>query len=158
MFTFHQPFALELGMTHVRSFFVAYALTAVVLRVGFGQWIDRAGRRRVVLATLALYVAAVAGMSALEPGWLALYGAGLGLSHGLFYPAYNALAVEGMGEHERGKQMGLFQAGFNVGSACGTLALGELAERAGYPAVFLVAAACVLVALAIVILSPEGRR
>jgi MFS family permease len=156
MFTFHQPFALELGMTHVRSFFVAYAVVAVVLRVGFGQWIDRAGRRRIVLVTLALYVVAVAGMSALEPGWLALYGAGLGLSHGLFYPAYNALAVEGVAERERGKLMGLFQAGFNLGSASGTLALGELAERAGYPAVFHVAGACVLLAWLIVKLSPEG--
>ncbi len=158
MFTFHQPFALELGMTHVRSFFVAYALAAVVVRVGFGHLIDRAGRRRVVIATLSLYVVAVAGMSALEPGWLALFGAGLGLSHGLFYPAYNALALEGMAAHERGKTMGLFQAGFNVGSAGGALALGELAERAGYPAVFWVAGGCVLLALVLVIVSPEGRR
>ena len=158
MFTFHQPFALALGMTHVRSFFVAYALTAVVLRVGFGSLIDRAGRRRVVIATLALYVVVVAGMSALQPGWLALFGAGLGIAHGLFYPAYNALALEGMAAHERGKSMGLFQAGFNAGSSCGAFALGELAERAGYPAVFWVAAGCVLIALVVVIFSPEGRR
>jgi predicted MFS family arabinose efflux permease len=158
MFTFHQPFALALGMTHVRSFFVAYAAVAVVLRVGFGQLIDRAGRRRVVIATLALYVVAVAGMSALQPGWLALFGAGLGIAHGLFYPAYNALALEGMAAHERGKSMGLFQAGFNLGSSCGAFALGELAQRAGYPAVFWVAAGCVLIALVVVIISPEGRR
>jgi len=158
MFTFHQPFALELGMTHVRSFFVAYAIVAVVLRVGFGHLIDRAGRRRVVLVTLSLYVVAVAGMSALQPGWLALFGAGLGLAHGLFYPAYNALALEGMAEHERGKSMGLFQAGFNAGSSCGAFALGELAERAGYPAVFWVAAGCVLIALVLVLVAPEGRR
>lgn len=157
-FTFHQPFALELGMTHVRSFFVAYAVSAVVMRVGFGGLIDRAGRRRVVLVTLALYAVVVAGMSGLEPGWLGAFGAGLGVAHGLFYPAYNALAVEGMGEHERGKLMGLFQAGFNAGSSCGTLALGELAERAGYPPVFWVAAGCLLAAWLVVFVSPEGRR
>jgi predicted MFS family arabinose efflux permease len=155
MFTFHQPFALELGMTHVRSFFVAYAAAAVVMRVGFGALIDRAGRRRVVLVTIALYAVVVAGMSALEPGWLALFGAGLGIAHGLFYPAYNALAVEGMAEHERGKLIGLFQAGFNAGSSCGTLALGELAERAGYPPVFWVAAGCLLAAWLVVFTSPE---
>jgi MFS family permease len=158
MFTFHQPFALELGMTHVRSFFVAYAVAAVVMRVGFGGLIDRAGRRRVVLVTLALYTVVVAGMSALEPGWLAVFGAGLGIAHGLFFPAYNALAVEGVGERERGKLIGLFQAGFNVGSSCGTLALGELAERAGYPPVFWVAAACVVGAWLVVFKAPEGRR
>ena len=158
MFTFHQPFALELGMTRVRSFFVAYAASAVVMRVGFGGLIDRAGRRRVVLVTLALYAVVVAGMSALEPGWLGFFGAGLGVAHGLFYPAYNALAVEGMGEHERGKLMGLFQAGFNAGSSCGTFALGGLAERAGYPPVFWVAAGCLLAAWLVVFVSPEGRR
>jgi MFS family permease len=127
------------------------------MRVGFGHWIDQAGRRRVVLATLALYTLSVAGMSALEPGWLALYGAGLGLAHGLFYPAYNALAVEGTHAAERGKLIGLFQAGFNIGSAVGPLALGALAERAGYPPVFWVAAGGVFAAFVIVKLSPEGR-
>jgi MFS family permease len=158
MFTFHQPFALELGMTHVRSFFVAYAIAAVVMRVGFGSLIDRAGRRRVVLATLALYVLVVAAMSELQPGWLAVFGTGLGVAHGLFYPAYNALAVEAISEHERGKLIGLFQAGFNFGTAAGALALGALAERAGYPAVFWVAAGCALLAWLIVFSSPETRR
>jgi MFS family permease len=157
MFTFYQPFALALGMSKVRSFFVAYALTAVVLRVGFGHLIDRLGRRRVVLVTLALYSLVVAGMSLLEPGWLAFFGAGLGATHGLSYPAYNAVAVDGVSEHERGKVMGLFQAGFNVGSSGGAFALGQLAERAGYPAVFLVAGACVFTALLLVLFSPEGR-
>jgi len=157
-FTFHQPFALELGMTHVRSFFVAYAVAAVVMRVGFGSLIDRAGRRRVVLVMLALYVVVVAAMSGLQPGWLGVFGAGLGIAHGLFYPAYNALVVEATAVHERGKLIGLFQAGFNLGTACGALALGELAERAGYPAVFWVAAGCVLGAWLIIFASPEGRR
>ena len=52
------------------------AVAAVVMRVGFGGLIDRAGRRRVVLATLALYAVVEVGMSALEPGWLGLFGAG----------------------------------------------------------------------------------
>jgi MFS family permease len=155
-FTFHQPFALELGMTHVRSFFVAYASAAVVMRVGFGSLIDRAGRRRVVLSTLALYLLVVGAMSALQPGWLPVFGAGLGVAHGLFYPAYNALAVEAVSAHERGKLIGMFQAGFNFGVAAGAFALGVVAERAGYPAVFWVAAGCLLLAWLIIFSSPEG--
>jgi MFS family permease len=111
-----------------------------------------------VLLTLALYAVVVGSMSGLQPGWLGFFGAGLGIAHGLFYPAYNAFAVEGLGEHERGKLMGLFQAGFNAGSSCGTLVLGELAERAGYPPVFWVAGGCVAAAWLVVLLSPEGRR
>jgi MFS family permease len=158
MFTFHQPFALELGMTHVRSFFVAYAVAAVVMRVVFGSVIDRAGRRRVSIATLSLYVVSVAGMAFLQPGWLALFGAGLGVAHGLFYPSYNALALEGMAAHERGRTMGLFQAGFNAGTSLGAFALGALAERAGYPMVFFVSGGCAALALVMVVASPEGRR
>jgi MFS family permease len=157
MFTFHQPFALELGMTHVRIFFVAYAVAAVVMRVGFGSLIDRAGRRRVVLVMLALYAVVVAGMSGLQPGWLGVFGAGLGIAHGLFYPAYNALVVEATAVHERGRLIGLFQAGFNLGTAAGALALGELAERAGYPAVFWVAAGCVGLAWLVIFATPETR-
>ena len=157
MFTFYQPFALELGMTHVRSFFIAYAIAAVVMRVGFGSLIDRAGRRRVVLSTLALYVLVVGAMSALQPGWLPVFGAALGVAHGLFYPAYNALTVEAVSAHERGKLIGLFQAGFNFGTAAGALALGGVAERAGYPAVYWMAAGCLVVAWLIIFASPEGR-
>jgi predicted MFS family arabinose efflux permease len=157
-FTFHQPFALELGMTHVRSFFVAYASAAVVMRLGFGGLIDRAGRRRVVLVTLALYLLVVGAMSALQPGWLPVFGAALGVAHGLFYPAYNALAVEAVSAHERGKLIGMFQAGFNFGVAAGALALGIVAERAGYPAVFWMAAGCLLLAWLIIFSSPETRR
>ena len=158
MFTFHQPFALELGMTHVRSLlrglrdhggdaarrlrFPDRSRGPTPRRDRDARALRRRGR----------------GDELLQPGWLALFGAGLGLAHGLFYPAYNALALEGMAEHERGKSMGLFQAGFNAGSSCGALALGELAERAGYPAVFWVAAGCVLIALVVVVVSPEGRR
>ena len=37
-----------------------------------------------------------------------------GLAHGLFYPAFNALAIEGAGAHERGKVMAIFNGAFNV--------------------------------------------
>lgn len=78
---------------------------------------------------------------------LTLLGAGFGAAHGLFYPSTNALAVEGAGEHERGKVMALFQGSFNAGFASGTLALGFLADAAGYPAVFVAAGGFTLLAL-----------
>ena len=94
----------------------------------------------------------------LERVGLGALGMGLGLAHGVFYPAFNAVAVEGVGPHERGKVMALFQAAFNVGFSGGAFALGLLAARAGYPAVFEAAAACVLGALLLLIASPEGRE
>ncbi len=157
VFIFHQPFARELGMTHVRGFFIGYTTAAVAVRVGLGQFVDRVGHRRVSLATLVLYVFAVTGMAGLRPGGLPLYGAALGIAHGLFYPAFNAVAVSGVGERERGKVMALFQAAFHVGFSGGALGLGLLAERSGYPAVFQASGACVLAALLLLLASPDGR-
>ena len=157
MFTFHQPFALDLGMSEVRSFFIAYAIAAVTVRVGLGRFVDRAGRRRVAIAALVPYAGVVAGMAALRPGGLAGFGGILGVAHGLLYPALNAVAVADVGARERGKVMALFQAAFQIGVAGGAFGLGLLAESAGYPAVFVAAGVCVLAALLLFAASPEGR-
>ena len=42
-----------------------------------------------------LFAASVGAMAALEPGRLAWIGAAFGIAHGFFYPAFNALALEG---------------------------------------------------------------
>jgi predicted MFS family arabinose efflux permease len=155
MFAFHQPFALELGMTEVRSFLVAYAVAAIAVRLGMGSLIDRFGHRRTSIAALVPYAGVVAGMAALRPGGLACFGAGLGIAHGLFYPAFNAVALDGAGVHDRGKVMALFQAAFQIGTASGALALGAVAERAGYPAAFLAGGGCALAALLLIVLARE---
>ena len=50
-----------------------------------------------------------------------------------------ALAIEDAGPRERGKVMALFNGSFNAGWALSSMGLGLLAERAGYPIVFVVA-------------------
>jgi predicted MFS family arabinose efflux permease len=157
MLTYSQPFALELGRSQVRGFFLAYAGAAVAVRLGLGGAADRLGRERVSVVSLAVYAAVVLAMADLWPGGLEPLGALFGLAHGLFYPAFNALAVEAAGPHERGKLMALYNGSFNVGNSGATLALGFVAERQGYPAVFLLAGFGVLLGLGLLALSPEGR-
>jgi len=155
MFTFHQPFALELGIAQVRGFFVAYTAAAIAARLLLGPFSDRLGRRPVSLGALVLYTGAAAAMAGLDRIGLAPLGAAFGLAHGVFYPTFNALAVEGSGPHERGKVMALFNAAFNVGVAGGTFGMGLLAARAGYPAVFLAAGLAGLGALAALATTPR---
>lgn len=158
VFTFHQPFALsELGMRNVSSFLIAYASAAVFVRLVLGRLVDGLGRRRVAIGALLVYVPAVMLASELRPGLLEVFGLGLGLAHGLFYPAFNAVVVAGAARNERGKLMALFQAAFNVGFAGGALPLGHLAERQGYADVFHAGGACAALALVVLLLSPEGR-
>jgi len=158
MMTYPQPFALALGRSHVRGFFVAYALAAVAVRLGFGGLADRLGRRRVSLGSLVAYGAVVLAMAWLRPSLLEPLGLVFGAAHGLFYPAYNALAVEEAGPGERGKVMALFNGAFNLGSSGATLGLGFVAESFGYPAVFWIAAAGVAGSYALLRASPEGRH
>jgi MFS family permease len=158
IFNFHQPFAIEAGMERLRAFFAAYAVVAIGVRVGFGSWIDRFGHRRSAIAALSLYVAVALLASEIPRAGLALLGAALGLAHGVFYPAFNAVALERAGPRERGKVMALHQAAFQAGGAVGPIALGLLAERAGYPPVFYLCALCLALALVVLVSSPEGRQ
>ena len=96
-------------------------------------------------AALVLYALAALAMVELRALGLLPIGLAVGLAHGVVYPTLNAIAVEGVGEDARGKVMALYNAAFNAGFSGGSLALGVVAERAGYPLVFgLGAAACLL--------------
>jgi predicted MFS family arabinose efflux permease len=139
MITFHQPFALALGITKVRGFFIAYMLTAVFSRVGTGNAVDRIGRPVVAVASLVLYAIVVLAMQRLRPGWLEPLGAALGIAHGFFFPAYSALIVERARPEERGKLMALSNAAFSGGFALAGVLLGAVAEHYGYPRTYLVA-------------------
>jgi MFS family permease len=158
LFTFNQLFAFDSGIERLRDFFVAYAIGAIGVRVAFGASIDRFGRRRASIASLAVYVGVALLAREIPRIGLAPLGAGLGLAHGVFYPAFNAVAIERSGASERGKVMSLYQAAFQGGGAIGAFALGLLAESAGYPPIFTVSAACLALALVVLVLSPEGRR
>jgi MFS family permease len=157
LFVFHQPFAIEARIARLRDFFAAYAVAAIAVRLGLGAAIDRFGRRRASLASLALYVGVALLAIEIPRTGLAALGGALGLAHGVFYPAFNAVAVEDCGPRERGKVMALYQAAFQLGGAAGPLALGLLAERWGYPPVFAAAAACLALAFWLLARSPEGR-
>lgn len=154
-FTFSQPFALSLGIARVSDFFVAYSITAVIVRGPFGSWADRAGRLRVTRYALVVY--AIAAFAAIELESLGLVATGVlfGVAHGLFYPALNAASLEGAGAELRAKLTGLFNAGFNAGFSFGALGLGYVALHFGYAHVFALAGVCSLAALGLVPRAPR---
>lgn len=157
VFTYYQPYALDLGIHELRSFFVAYTAAAICVRLGVAPFAERVGYARLSLVALALYAGSAAALSELGRVGLAPLGAAFGLAHGLFYPTFNALAVEGSGENERGKVMALYNACFNVGVTAGVFALGFVAEAVGFPPVFRAAGGLALLGLALLAASPEGR-
>ncbi len=155
MFTFHQPFALAVGMRYVRGFFIAYSAAALFARIGTGGLADRIGRHRVSVASLTLYAAVVFAMQELRPGWLEVFGALFGLAHGLFFPAYSALVLERAPTSEHGKLMTLWNGAFSAGFAVSAGLFGVIAEWSGYRQVFSIAGLSTLVAVVMLIFEPS---
>lgn len=138
--TFEPPYVLALGATQVRGFFIAFATSAIFVRLFFGSLPDRCGRHRVAVASLSVYALVVLGMAAAGPGGIEILGAVFGLAHGLFFPSLNALVVTAVRPDERGRIMAIFTGSYSLGVWAGTTALGEVAEQAGYPTAFTLAA------------------
>jgi MFS family permease len=157
MFTFHQPYALKVGIHEVRGFFLAYTAGALVVRIGLGRTADRVGRRAVAAFALALYGIAVIGMQTLTLAKLWLFGGLFGVAHGFFYPAFNALLLEGVRRDERGRVMTLSNGFFSVGTAS-VMGLGYAVERLGYPPVFRMAGLCAVAGAALLAAWPPIAR
>ena len=155
MFTFTQPFALSLNASKVSSFFVGYTATALAVRLFLGTLADTWGRRRVALGALVLYGLVAATTSLLRPQLLFFFGAGMGLAHGLLYPALNAIAVEGVPRARRGAVMSYFFGCFNSGFALWVLSAGVLAKSHGYPLIFLITGLLVWLSILFLPKKPE---
>lgn len=144
MFTFTQPFALQLGAERVGDFFFGYVASAVFMRTVLARLADRVGAGRVAVAALLLYSVVVLTTARLSPPLLVLLGIGLGAAHGLIYPALTAFALGRVSSRQRGPVMGWFAGCYNAGFAMSVLCLGPVADRVGFPVVFAVAGILVL--------------
>jgi len=136
LFTLHQPFALELGVTEVRSFFIGFAIVALTVRLGGGRLIDRFGVLRSSIVALVLYAAVPPLLGILGPEYLFEVGAMMGLGHGIAYPALTALAIERADAKSRGMVVSIIHGAFNGGHAFFAYALGWAAAQWDYSVAF----------------------
>jgi predicted MFS family arabinose efflux permease len=149
MFTFSQPLALSIGVTQIRSYFVAYTVAVLAVRFLLRDLIDRTGPQRATVGSLLLYAAVVFSMRFLGgPVGLAVLGAVFGVAHGFLFPSIMALSVTDLPAEERGRMLTLANGAF-IGGMALVLPLGLVAARAGYPAVFALGAACALAGAAL---------
>jgi len=155
--TFEQPYVLSLGGVEVRSFFVAFAAAAILIRLCCGHIPDRVGRHRVAVVSLSLYAGAAIAMAGLRPASAPFLGMWFGLAHGMFYPSMNAIAVTAVRPEERGRILAIFTGAFSLGVWVGTTGLGVVAASSGYAAVFVVAACGAAVATIVLALSRPLR-
>lgn len=150
-FTFYQPWALQLGYEQVSGFLIAFAVCAMVVRVGLGSLADRLGRLRVAQFSLLLYVATPLSLIWLDRLGLLFIGGLLGLAHGIFFPAFNAVALDLAHASERGKAMAAFHGAFNLGFSAGCYLLGYVALATDYPTIFSLSGATCFAAFVILV-------
>jgi predicted MFS family arabinose efflux permease len=151
LFTFLAPFAHAEGRGSVGSFFLSYALTAVVVRVVSGRLPDRLGLYPVLIPALFLYAFGVL----LVPhvgrfGTLVLVGMMCGVGHGYAFPILNVLTVQQVGGAHRGRVVSWFTAMFDLGNTLANPLLGALAECAGYRTMFTASGLGILATAAVV--------
>jgi MFS family permease len=161
VFTFYQPYALSRGITVMSGLFVYYAASALLVRLVLMSYIERQGRKRVSAICIVLYAVGVFATAFMRPGMLEVIGAILGTAQGVFYPVFNAIAVEGIPPQQRGSMMALYHGGFNAGTALLMAVGGPLAERVGYPALFFSTGSLTVLAALVLwrsTLFPEGAR
>jgi len=144
LFTLHQPFALELGVTEMRSFFIGFAIVALTVRLGGGGLIDRFGVLRSSIVAFCLYSAVPPMLGILGPDHLFAIGAMMGLGHGIAYPAVTALAIERASASSRGMVVSIIHGAFNGGHAFFAYALGLIAASWSYNVAFWTAGAVTL--------------
>jgi len=143
LFTFLAPFALQHRVTAVRPFFMAYTLAALAVRVVGSRLADGVGHRKVAALALALYGAVVAATGFVGPTWLLAIGVSFGVAHGAVFPAAMALLLEGTAPGRRTRLIGLANGAMSLGQVA-VFPAGVLAERAGYPVVFIAAGAATM--------------
>ena len=136
VFSFIQPYVLDLGGKEIRYFLIGFSAAAVLCRVLMGGLGDRFGRSLVSGAALCGYGLCAYFMVSLDTSRLLLYGLLFGAAHGVLYPTLNALVASIMPVSRRGLAMVLYNAAFNLGMIVGAFGWGRLAERRGYPSMY----------------------
>jgi MFS family permease len=157
LFTLHQPFALELGVTEVRTFFIGFAIVALTVRLGGGRLIDSFGVRRSSILAICLYSVVPPMLGVIGPSHLFAIGAMMGLGHGIAYPAVTALGIERAGTASRGMVVSIIHGAFNGGHAFFAYVLGATAAASSYELVFWTAGAITLSGAFLLGIAPSGR-
>lgn len=141
---FAPALTLERGGTSISALFMGYTALALGIRIFGGGLGDAFGHARTSVVSLVVYALVIIAFTRLEPGLLALLGAGLGLSHGVMFPSLNALVLAETSSERRGRVQSLFFGSFHFGVAASGVVLGALAQHIGYAGLFVVAGALVL--------------
>jgi len=147
VFVFLPTHAMQVGLSRIGAFYIAYSAAAIGIRLAFGSLSDRRGRRHVILPALLLMALGSLGLVWLAaPIGLWVVGVLNGMAHGLLFPALSAYMIDLAESEERGRALGAYSTALLLGSTLASFVFGVIAERLGYPPIFLAASGIAIVA------------
>ncbi|MCL3862480.1 MFS transporter [Actinotalea sp. K2] len=138
-----------------------YVVGALVSRVWAGAAADTLGRRRVLLAGLALFVAASFSYPAADSLLLLLVVRFVhGVAFGAAHTAVSAIVQSLVPQSRRAEGTGYYGAAATLATAVGPLLAIVLVDRQGYPALFTATAVASVLAMgaALLLRAPQERR
>ena len=129
-------------------FFTVFSLTVLVLRPLVGRQADRTGPRRVFPPLLGLTAVSFALLAvATTRPLLALAAFLFGAGFGNVYPVFAAHVTRHVAPERRGAAFGAILAAFDTGMGTGSIVLGAIIGRAGFPAAYGMAAAVAVLSI-----------
>ena len=147
VFVFLPTHAMQVGLSRIGAFYIAYSTAAIGIRLTCGRLSDRWGRLHVILPALLLMASGSLGLVWLAtPVGLLVVGALTGMAHGLLFPALSAYVIDLSGSEERGQALGAFSTAILLGSGLASFVFGVVAEHLGYPPIFLAASGIAIAA------------
>jgi MFS family permease len=149
-------FARQRGVDNPGLYFTIQAIALMLSRTFSGRISDRRGRAFVIVpGMLAIAVGLLLLPLAHTLLHLMLSAAFIGIGFGSSQPATMALTVDLVSPDERGMAVSTYFLGFDTGISLGSFAMGALATALGFTATWIAAAACVLLGLAVIKITPR---
>lgn len=141
IFTFLPVYLLVRDGGTLGHFVLVYSASVVATRTLGRRLADRFPREWVSPAALLLLAGGILAIPLLRGDLgLTVVGVATGLGHGFLFPSLSALAIDRAGEGREGMAMALYTGAFDMGTVAGSGLLGFVAERAGFGAMFGIAA------------------
>lgn len=156
---FLKPYAMKIGIGSITSFFIAYTLTAVTVRLIGSTWPDQFGLKRVLYPSMvSMAIGIVTLLLSPTPLGLIVCGILCGIGHGFIFPILSVLLIEREREENRGSAVTLFTLLYDFGLFIGAPLLGLIARGERYAPMFIVAALILAASLAAFVLFDRDKK
>ncbi len=126
-------FGKSIPFERVGPFFVAFAVAAILTRLGIGDVSDRYGRKKVIFPAVCIVSFNLFLISQVKYFWMfVLTGFLGGFGQGLIFPALSAYIIDILGQENKGLAISLYLAFFDIGMGLGSAFFGWVSDLYGY--------------------------